>query len=139
MRDLRRRSQDRVHQGRGKKLTEALRYQLERKATDDFILDLIDDGEAGAELADMVQRPEEFPSDLLVYLSAFNRLMHDRHYGAFGGATPIHYIAISAYARDFGIAGDDFDTFLLLIGALDAEYLAHLERTRPAKPVAGEP
>ena len=59
--------------------------------------------------------------------------MHDRQYGAFGGAAPVSYVAISAYAADFGIAGDAFDVFLRLIGALDAEYLAHLERTKPAK------
>lgn len=57
--------------------------------------------------------------------------MHDRHYGAFGGVTPIHYTALSTYARDFGIAGDDFDVFLRLMGELDDEYMQHLERTKP--------
>jgi hypothetical protein len=126
----------RICRGRRKKLTAALRYQLERKATDEFLLGIVDEEPDAEGLEDRIDSPE-FSPDHLVYLTAFNRLMHDRQYGAFGGATPICYVAISAYARDCGIAGDAFDVFLRLIGALDAEYLAHLERTKPAKPANG--
>lgn len=128
--------QARIRRGRCKKLTAALRYQLERKATDDFLLGLLDEEPDAADLEDRIDPPELSP-DHLVYLAAFNRLMHDRQYGAFGGATPIRYVAISTYARDFGIVGEAFDVFLRLIGALDGEYLAHLERMKPAKPVDG--
>jgi hypothetical protein len=130
-------SEDRIRRGHCKKLTAALRYQLERKATDDFLLDLMAEEPDAAGFGDRVD-PPELTSDQLVYLTAFNRLMHDRQYGAFGGATPISYVAISAYAGDFGIVGEAFDVFLRLIGALDGEYLAHLERTKPSTyPAAG--
>ena len=123
----------RICRGRSKKLAAALRYQLERKATDEFLLDILTEEPDAAGIEDRIAEPLELSPDHLVYLIAFNRLMHDRQYGAFGGAAPISYVAVSAYARDFGIVGDAFDVFLRLIGALDVEYLAHLERTKPAK------
>lgn len=87
-----------------------------------------------AGLGDAVQPPaEDAVEDLGVYLTAFSRLMHDRQYGAFGGATAISYLAVSAYARDFGITGEDYDVFLRLMSELDQEYLEHLERSRPAE------
>ncbi|WP_411756289.1 hypothetical protein, partial [Sinorhizobium meliloti] len=47
-------------------------------------------------------------------------------YGALGGETPISYGAISRYAGDHGIAGDDFADLLHFVQALDAEWLQHL-------------
>lgn len=132
-----RHGEDRIRRGRRKKLTAALRYQLERKATDDFLLAIMDEEPDAAGLEDRITAAPDLEPGHLIYLTAFNRLMHDRQYGAFGGATTIAYVAISAYARDFGIFGDDFDTFLRLIRALDVEYLEHLARTKPAKPPDG--
>lgn len=88
--------------------------------------------DAAAVLIDAVNPPdEEAIEGLQVYLTAFYRIMSDRHWGAFGGATRIHYTAISAYARDFGICGDDYEVFLRLIGEMDDEYLEHLKRSQP--------
>ena len=41
-----------------------------------------------------------------------------------GGESPISYQALSQYARDHGIAGDDHAMFVTLMSAIDAEYLA---------------
>jgi len=46
----------------------------------------------------------------------------------FGGETPISYQAISRYAADHGIAGEDLRIFTLYIRAIDAEWLV---RPRP--------
>jgi len=35
----------------------------------------------------------------------------------------IPYVSISRYARDFEIAGEGFETFILLIRAIDDEYI----------------
>lgn len=112
---------------------------MERKGTDDFLLDIMEeDPAAAALLADRVDPEQgELSEELWMYLTAFNRLMHDRHYGAFGGYTSIHYSSLSAYARDFGITGEDFDTFLAMMAELDREYLEHLERIAPPKPPEG--
>lgn len=128
-----RRRKDRIRRGCRKKLRAALRYSLERKATDDFLLDLVDEEADASYLTDAVKPPAGYAiEDLGVYLATFRRLLHDRQYGAFGGATSISYLAVSAYARDFGIAGEDYDVFLCLISELDQEYLEYLERSRPS-------
>jgi hypothetical protein len=41
-----------------------------------------------------------------------------------GGEGPIYYVALSRYARDFGITGVDLQRFYVFMNALDAEYLA---------------
>lgn len=41
----------------------------------------------------------------------------------------IPFVAIHLYAERYGI--DDFDTFHALIRALDSEYLAHANRSKP--------
>lgn len=88
-----------------------------------------------AGLADEVNPPDETAlDDLQIYLTAFRRLLYDRHWGAFGGATRIFYTSISAYARDFGISGDEYEVFIRLIGELDDEYLEYLERSKPQTP-----
>lgn len=40
-----------------------------------------------------------------------------------GGQSPIAFTAFDAYARRFGIEGDDFDFFLRMMMELDAEHL----------------
>ncbi|MFB2562427.1 hypothetical protein [Rhizobium sp. IMFF44] len=59
-----------------------------------------------------------------LYFRAWDRLRYDRFYGAFGGESPISYQALSQYARDHGIAGDNHEIFMTFMSALDAEYLS---------------
>lgn len=59
-----------------------------------------------------------------LYLRAFDALQCDRFYGASGGQTAIYYTAISRYAADHGIEGDEFRDFLTFINAIDGEHLA---------------
>lgn len=50
--------------------------------------------------------------------------MYDRFIGAMGGEGPIYYQAISRYAADKGLTGEDFDLFEIFINSMDGEYLA---------------
>ncbi|MCV9960728.1 hypothetical protein OIU34_02350 [Pararhizobium sp. BT-229] len=58
-----------------------------------------------------------------LYFRAFDALRYDRFYGAFGGQTPISYLAISTYARDHAITGNDFGHFLQAMHELDRVFL----------------
>lgn len=57
------------------------------------------------------------------YWRAFEALRYDRQYGAFGGESPISFLAIDAYARRYGIDGEGFDRFLSLVNAVDDTWL----------------
>lgn len=59
------------------------------------------------------------------YLHAWEVLRFDRQYGAFGGETPISFMALDAYARRYGIEGEAFDRFLSFMTALDDEWLQY--------------
>ncbi len=61
-----------------------------------------------------------------LYLRAWRVLRYDRQYDAFGGQSQITFRAIDAYARRYGIQGDDFDTLLRAVTALDREWLEHV-------------
>lgn len=65
-----------------------------------------------------------------LYWHAWDALRFDRHYGAMGGEMPIPYQAISSFARDRGLSGDDFWTFHRLLTAIDAEWLDHVASER---------
>lgn len=58
-----------------------------------------------------------------IYYRAFDALQFDRFFGALGGEGPIHYQALSRYARDHGIEGDDLRYFHVFMNACDGEYL----------------
>ena len=60
---------------------------------------------------------------LIFYFEAWRVLESDRHYGAMGGIGRIYYQAISTYARDHRITGDDFALFLKLLYAIDETYV----------------
>ncbi|MCD2183339.1 hypothetical protein [Rhizobium sp. GN54] len=68
---------------------------------------------------------EEFEPELWheLYFRAFDALQYDRFYGAFGGEGPISYLALSQYARDHQIHGDDLRHFHLFMNAVDGEWL----------------
>ncbi len=73
----------------------------------------------------MLDEPDLAPG-LGWYLDAFAELGSCRPLGM-AGAGPIPWLALDAYARRHDIAGDAFETFSLLIAALDAAWLAHIE------------
>lgn len=54
---------------------------------------------------------------------AFDALQYDRFIGSMGGEGPIYYQALSQYARDHGIEGDDLRLFHMFMNAIDGEYL----------------
>lgn len=58
-----------------------------------------------------------------LYFRAFDMLMFDRFFGALGGQGRISYMAISRYADDHGIDGDDRHMFMRLMDVLDGVYL----------------
>lgn len=62
------------------------------------------------------------------YLRAWQRLRHDRQYGAMGGETPISFMAMNAYAERYRISGEAFDRFLIFLDAIDTEWLAYVAR-----------
>lgn len=68
-----------------------------------------------------------------LYWRAWEAIGFDRQYGQMGGESPISYLAISQYARDHGILGEDFSNFHRLIAAMDAEWLEHVDRQMKAK------
>lgn len=67
------------------------------------------------------------------YWRAWACLKGDRQYGAFGGEGPMSFIAIERYARRYCIDGVDFETFLHLMMALDAEWLEFVAREAAKK------
>lgn len=44
-----------------------------------------------------------------------------------GGMRPVSYLALSRYARDHGIRGDDFEIFRSLFRVIDAEWIAYVD------------
>ncbi len=75
-----------------------------------------------------------------LYFRAFDALRYDRFFGSYGGEGPIHYVAISHYARDHEIAGDDLKWFFIFMNAVDAEHLAmQAEADRERRDKQGNP
>jgi len=90
---------------------------------------LDEEPDAAAALGDRVdslERPPEaeWPEWSGTIRAAWQALSSDRHFGAMGGMGGIYYRAISQYAADHGIGGEDFTPFHAFVTALDAEYLA---------------
>lgn len=108
---------------------------MERKGTADFLADVAEEeADAAPHLDDLEETEEERLRDELgCFMDAWGALRYDRFYGAFGGESTILYSSISAYARDHGIAGDDFYVFKVLIREMDHEYLEYVERHRPKR------
>lgn len=76
----------------------------------------------------MLDEPDLAPG-LGWYLDAFAELGSCRPAGI-GGLGPIPWTALDSYARRHGITGEDFESFAVLIAALDAAWLAHIEERR---------
>jgi len=82
----------------------------------------------------LAQRPE-VPQHLAMVWSAFFLLSGDRSIG-FEGPGPIPFLAIDRYAERFGLTGDadEFERFVELIRAMDAEYRKPPPKTESATP-----
>lgn len=67
-------------------------------------------------------------------MRAWQALRFDRQYFAFGGETPINFMALDRYAQRYGIEGEAFERFLAFMDAIDNEWLDYVEKSRPDKP-----
>jgi hypothetical protein len=63
-------------------------------------------------------------------VQAWQTLRYDRQYFAFGGETPISFLALDRYAQRYGIEGEAFDRFLAFMEALDDEWLEYVSKHR---------
>lgn len=57
------------------------------------------------------------------YLDAYDALRYDRFYGAMGGQMPITYQAISRFAEDHGIGGEEMTIFRTFMRVIDGVHL----------------
>jgi hypothetical protein len=64
-------------------------------------------------------------------MRAWQALRFDRQYFAFGGETPIGFMALDAYARRYGIEGEAFDRYLTFMTEIDEEWLEHVRKSQP--------
>lgn len=72
-----------------------------------------------------------------LYFRAFDALQYDRFFGPMGGSGPIYYTALSRYARDHGIDGEDRHHFHIFMNAIDGEWLT-LQREKADQKDKGE-
>jgi hypothetical protein len=135
----RRQAAGRIRQGRRKKLRSAFRWQISRKAPEqeEWVAELIKAYPEERWLQRAVEKPPadaEFQVWHAFYLRAWDVMRADRQYGAFGGETPISFLALDAYARRYGIEGEAFERYLAFMQALDEEWLAFVgERAKSKK------
>ncbi|MGY3482221.1 hypothetical protein ACVW1C_000104 [Bradyrhizobium sp. USDA 4011] len=119
-----------IHDGRRKKLRAALRYDLEQKGVDEWLVELAEEDRDAEELVAQARRPRDakWPAWSETYLRAWRALQYDRQYGAMGGQSPISFLSIDTYARRYKVSGMEFELFLAFVTALDEEYLEHVQR-----------
>lgn len=55
-----------------------------------------------------------------------------------GGESPISFASLDAYARRYGINDVEFETFMVIMSAMDDEYLQHVARKAKAEREAEE-
>lgn len=80
------------------------------------------------------EQPEIDPH-LHFHWEAFGELSTERQIGM--GIGPIPWSAIKAYAEEFGIVGDEFESFLHIMRAMDSEYLSQANSSHKLKDTAG--
>lgn len=80
-------------------------------------------------------RPQEAKAEAwhAFYMQAWQTLRHDRQYFAFGGETPISFMALDRYAQRYGIEGEAFERFLAFMDAIDEEWLAYVDEQAKSK------
>lgn len=125
MRRSRRQAAGRVHGNRSKKLRAAFRWRLSGEGPSRWLEKLATEYPGEIAQDEIPKPPVEATPELWhdFYWRAFEALRYDRQYGAFGGESPIGFVAIDAYARRYGIDGDAFDRFMRLVNAIDDEWL----------------
>lgn len=126
MRRQGRQATGRIHRGRCKKLKAAFRWRLSGEGPSKWLEKLASEYPGEIAPAAIPQPPPDAAPELWhdFYWRAFEALRYDRHYGAWGGESPIAFVAIDAYARRYGIEGEAFDRFIGLINAIDDEWLS---------------
>ncbi|MCT7665665.1 hypothetical protein [Shinella kummerowiae] len=126
----------RIRRGLNPKLRTAFRWRLTNGGRSDWLQRLADENPEEAAFIEIPEREEGAEAEdwFALYFRAWENLRHDRFYGAFGGETPISYLAISRYAADHDIAGDDFRWFLHFVQACDAEWLDYRSEQEKRKP-----
>ncbi|MHB2265658.1 phage tail assembly chaperone [Aliihoeflea sp. PC F10.4] len=129
-RDSRCREHQRGDGRRGKRLEEALVWQLEWGDKADWLEKLAEDiGETPAAL----ERRPELPAWLSFCWQAFWDLHTDRP-SSFGGALPIPFSSVDRYAQRYGIgAVDHFDSFADVIRRMDRAYLKWAGKQKPGQ------
>lgn len=136
MRRPRREAPRRVHHGCRKKLRSAFRWQIGRKAPEheEWIRELIKAYPHESWLGRAVEEPpagSEQQAWHAFYVRAWEALRFDRQYFAFGGETPISFMALDAYARRYGLEGEAFERFVAFLTAMDDEWLEHVRKMSP--------
>lgn len=129
-------SRCRIRRGRLKKLRRAFRKQISKQegavSIDEWFADLADEYPDEDWLSAEAEQEEDADASWhQLYFRAFEALRYDRTYGAFGGQTPISYLALSRYAADHGVTGEDFAIFQALMAALDAEWSEYTAANGP--------
>lgn len=99
----------------------------------------VEQGVLTADEADDFDDLDQIEPGLEPYWVGWHILRDDRHFGAMGGCSTIFYSAISRYAEDHGIDGTEFDIFLTLLRAMDAEYLLWMSEQKPKPNEGGAP
>ncbi|HTV69842.1 MAG TPA: hypothetical protein VMF90_15015 [Rhizobiaceae bacterium] len=138
VRQPRRRARHRVRGENGKKLRSAFARRIADDegvlAVDDWIAALAEENPDEAWLQQLTLDEDDEPEWQdwhLYYLDAFEMIRFDRFYGAMGGEGPISYLAISRYAEDHNITGEDLRLFCRFVRAIDAEWLSHVAGKTP--------
>ncbi|KQU79817.1 hypothetical protein ASD00_36005 [Ensifer sp. Root31] len=98
---------------------------MTREGQTDWLQRLADENPDEAEFIEIPDRPDEAEVEPWhgLYFRAWEALRFDRFYGAFGSEGPISYQAISRYAADHAISGNEFAEFMHFLQAVDAEWI----------------
>lgn len=125
----------RVRRGCLKKLAAAFRYDISRKAGDDWLAKIAREHPDEFPAEAVPKRPPEARSEIWheFYWRAWSALRFDRPYGAMGGEMPVSFLALDAYARRYGIEGEAFDRFHKFMTAIDGEWLAYVAEKAKAR------
>jgi len=81
-----------------------------------------------ARAAELSAAAPDIPEWAAIYFAAWSSLRDDRAHTPSGAIGQIFYSSISAYARDAGLIGDDARLFQTFVRALDAEYVAWVNK-----------
>lgn len=83
-----------------------------------------------------LENEPELPDHLNFEFAAFHEVSRDRNVGF--GIGPIPWTSFDRYALRHGIAGDAFDRFVMLMGAMDGAYCKHCQEKNEAEAKANK-